>query len=333
MRWICCINCANSSILKKLNKIKYLRYIIHFPAHGVPRPIQLLLALGMGMASFCGTAADFTFAAFGDTPYVEDEEARFIGMIAEINREQLAFAVHVGDFKSGWSPCTDAIYHQRAEWFALFQHPLIYTPGDNEWSDCWRVLGAAQQPMERLQKLRSLFFADQYSLGQHKIVLTRQNGGYPEHARWTHENIVFATFNVPGGYNNSRMPEEAAARGKMLGAWIENTFGLARAHGHAAVVLILHANPFARNGGIQKGYADLMTTILKETLEYKGEVLLIHGDTHRYRIDQPLADLHTQRPVGNFTRLEVFGYPIMNWVRVRVSQRGGKITFAATPGG
>jgi len=55
-------------------------------------------------------AQNFTFAAFGDAPYLELEEARFTGAIAAMNRESLAFAIHVGDFKSGWSPCTDALY-------------------------------------------------------------------------------------------------------------------------------------------------------------------------------------------------------------------------------
>lgn len=295
------------------------------------RHALLILALAGGGINMV-RAADFTFAAFGDTPYTEEEETRFVGMIAEINREKLAFAIHVGDFKSGWSPCTDALYQQRAEWFALFHHALIYTPGDNEWSDCWRAFGAARDPLERLQKLRSLFFADGYSLGQHKIALTRQNGGYPEHARWTHQGVVFATLNVPGGNNNLRMPDEAAARGAMVQTWIDTTFEYARNSGHRAVVLVMQANPFVGVAGGKNGYAELMKTIVAETARFKGEVLLIHGDTHRYRIDKPLVDRQNRRHLGNFTRIEVFGYPFVNWARVRVVQHNGRIAFSAAPG-
>jgi hypothetical protein len=46
-------------------------------------------------------AADFTFAALGDAPYSESEEAPFVSVIAAMNREPLAFAIHVGDFKNG----------------------------------------------------------------------------------------------------------------------------------------------------------------------------------------------------------------------------------------
>lgn len=277
--------------------------------------------------------AEFTFAAFGDTPYTEDEESRFVGMIAEINREPLAFSLHVGDFKSGWSPCTDALFTQRRDWFALFHQPLIYTPGDNEWTDCHRALGAARDPLERLQKLRSLFFADDYSLGQRKITLARQSAAYPENARWEHQGIVFATLNVPGSSNNARMPDELAARGKANDAWITNTYAHARAQSRHAVVLVMQADPFAGDGRVSRHYTDLMNAITRETMNFNGEVLLIHGDTHRYRFDQPLMDPRTQQALRNFTRLEVFGYPLVNWVRVRVGQRDGKVTFLASPGG
>lgn len=309
------------------------RYLCNFHCNdGHPvRSKALLVAFLCCMAS-AAARGDFTFVAFGDTPYTEDEESRFIGMIAEINREKPAFVLHVGDFKNGWAPCTDALFVQRREWFDLFHPALIYTPGDNEWTDCWRPIGAARDPVERLQKLRSLFFADAYSLGQQKIPLTRQNRSYPEHARWTHDNVVFATLNVPGGGNNQRMPEEAKARGAALQHWLESTFETARVLRNPAVVLVMQANPFIRNAGEVNGYATLMKTIARESAGFMGQVLLIHGDTHQFRVDKPLMHPTSHRPLGNFTRIEVFGYPFMNWVRVRVAQNNGRISFTATPG-
>ncbi|MBM3341097.1 MAG: hypothetical protein FJY56_03145 [Betaproteobacteria bacterium] len=292
----------------------------------------LILAISAFSVAPLASAADFTFAAFGDTPYTEDEEPLFVDMIGEMNREKLAFAIHVGDFKRGSSPCSDAVFEQRAEWFALFHHALIYTLGDNEWSDCRRLRAGRHDPLERLQKLRSLFFADAYSLGQNKITLTRQSGGYPENARWVHQGVVFATLNVPGGNNNLHMPKEFAARGKALDAWIRETFAYAQTHHHRAVVLVMQANPFVSSIGTRNGYAELLAAMTRASLDFAGEVLLIHGDTHRYRFDQPLVEPQSRRRVGNFTRLDVFGYPFMNWVRVRVSQRDGRIVFSAAPG-
>lgn len=276
--------------------------------------------------------ADFTFAAFGDTPYTDDEETRFVGMIAEINREKPAFTVHVGDFKSGWSACSDALFALRRDQFALFHQPLIYTPGDNEWSDCWRAFGAARDPLERLQRLRTLFFADGVSLGQQKIALVRQSAAYPENARWVHDRILFVTLNVPGGNNNARMPAEFAARERAVLDWISAGFELARAQSHPALVLVMQANPFVGNPLTGNGYASLLRALASESQRFKGEVLLLHGDTHRYRLDQPLTDPMNGQRVTNLTRLEVFGYPTVNWVRVRVSRRDGRIVFEASPG-
>ena len=67
-------------------------------------------------------------------------------------------------------------------------------------------------------------------------------------------------------------------------------------------------------------------------MNFSGEVLVIHGDSHRYRMDQPLADPRGRKTLRNLTRLEVFGYPFQNWVRVRVSERDGKIVITPTPG-
>lgn len=295
---------------------------------------RLLLTLWLCVATH-SAAADFTFAAFGDAPYTDSEEIPFVDVVAAINREPLAFAIHVGDFKNGWSPCTDTVFAQRRDWFALVHHPLIYTPGDNEWTDCWRALGTSngeRDPLHRLQQLRRLFFADTNSLGQRKIPLARQSTDFPEHARWEHGGILFATLNVPGGDNNARMPHESATRQKAVDAWIVETFRIASKQSHNGVVLAMQANPWTFGGNARKNYLAMLTTIARETQQFTGEVLLIHGDTHQHRIDQPLNDPRSGKPLRNFTRIEVFGSPAVNWVRVQVSSQNGKINFSATRG-
>jgi len=295
------------------------------------------LALCSVLAGFAA-AAEFTFAALGDTPYNAEEEARFIAMIAELNRNDLAFVVHAGDFKSGQSACGDETFRQRKEWFELSRHPWIYTPGDNDWTDCWRPWAGAHQPLERLSKLRELFFAQPRSLGQRPIELAQQTRAasprpYPEHARWVHRRVLFATVNVPGGDNNrGRDRAEFRARDAAVRDWIDGAFGMARAQRLAAVVIVMQANPWAAAGPRQRGYAPLLDTLRTQTTEFPGEVLLIHGDTHRYRVDQPLIDAATGQRIANFTRIEVFGSPNVNWVRVRVNETGGVVKFSAEPG-
>ena len=280
----------------------------------------------------------FAFAALGDTPYTADEEARFIGMLAELNRAKLAFVVHVGDFKSGQSECSDELYRQRLDWFEYSRHPFVFVPGDNDWTDCWRDSAGGYQPAERLVRLRELFFAQPRSLGQRSIELARQTQGaspqpYPEHARWAHRRVLFVTLNVPGGDNNfSRDRAEFRARDAAARSWLREAFRLARAKKFGGVVIMMQANPWAAAGPRRHGFAPLLETLLAETREFPGEVVLIHGDTHRYRVDRPLVDPETRRRVPNFTRIEVYGSPNVNWVRVRINETGGEMRFSAEPG-
>src|SRR5689334_24335974 len=199
-----------------------------------------LVAAAALCAALTASAADFTFAAFGDTPYTADEEARLPGLIAEINREDLAFVVHIGDFKSAWTYCTDELYLQRREWFDAFRHPFVFVPGDNEWTDCRRIAGGGYDPLERLRKLRELFFGAEESLGQRRMKLERQLPDYPEHSRWRRGDTLFVTLNVPGPDNNARlMPAEFRQRSAAINEWLKRSFNLARANGMRAVVLLM----------------------------------------------------------------------------------------------
>lgn len=295
--------------------------------------LAAVLACLASLAVAQPAAPSFSFAAFGDMPYTPDEEARFPDLIAEMNRENIAFVVHVGDFKSASSRCDDGLFLQRREWFEYSRHPFVFVPGDNEWTDCRHFFAGGYDPLERLGKLRELFFRGEESLGQRRIRLERQTPEYPEHARWRHGDVLFVTLNVPGGANNARhMPEEFRSRSAAVGQWLEGAFRLASEHGSGAVVVLMQANPWASPTSRYFGYRELLAALARETREFRGEVLLVHGDTHRYRVDRPLRDPANNAPLANFTRVEVFGSPSMNWVRIRVTERNGRIRFEVTPG-
>jgi hypothetical protein len=163
--------------------------------------------------------------------------------------------------------------------------------------------------------------------------LARQLPDYPEHARWRRGDALFVTLNVPGNANNARqMPGEFRIRSAALARWIAQSFNLARADALRAVVVFMQANPWAAPTGRYFGYRELLATLAKEALGFDGEVLLVHGDTHRFRVDSPLRDPATGAAIANFTRVEVFGSPGMNWVRIRVTDHAGRIGFEVTPG-
>ena len=288
--------------------------------------IQILLFLLL-----CAPAAgaQFAFGVFGDVPYNAAEEPQLVQMIAEMNREPLAFAMHVGDFKSAQSDCSDALFQQRREWFDLSHHPFIYIPGDNEWVDCGRAYWAVRDPLERLAKLRALFFPRGGVLGQRPLEVESQAArGYPEHLRWRLDEVVFATLNVPGPSNNSGMPKESKPRTTALLDWTRDTFRIARDKKLAGVVIALQANIWS--GG--NAYAEILATLAEEDQRYGGDVLVIHGDTHFYRVDRPLLDQKSGRRIENVTRIEVHGSPFVNWVHVTVRVENGRARFTPVPG-
>jgi hypothetical protein len=271
----------------------------------------------------------FEFALIGDTPYNEDQRTNlFPNMIRELNRAKLAFVVHDGDIKSGDSACIDTLFEERFRQFQTFRHPLIYLFGDNEWTDCGRSKEQAFDPVERLQRLRSIFTAGHRSLGQRTLTLERQSDQpsyqtYRENVRWSHGNILFVGLNVPGSDNNVGKPEFGPRNQANL-AWIKQSFELAAAENYRAVLFILQANPYFEvpaNNPKRAGFNDMLKLFETETLRFGRQVVFVHGDTHYFRIDQPLLSSVSKRRIENFTRVETYGNPDVHWVRVRVDWR------------
>ena len=286
----------------------------------------LLLALLLPVPAY---ADSLSFAVFGDTPYRHWERENLPQLMAEMDAAKPAFAVNIGDIKGGGSPCSDAAFIDILNLFQAAAHPLIYTPGDNEWTDCARG-GGNYEPLERLARLRQLFHGDDYSLGQKKIRLERQSndpkhGLYRENTRWQADKLLFMTLNVPGSRNNIvdvRKPSsEYLTRNAAVLDWLAAGFRQAREQQLPGIVIFMHADPGlekAVRGNSGTGYADLLKSLVAETRSFKGQVLLVHGDTHYHRIDKPLGDPATGKTLNNFTRLETYGSPFMGWIEVTV---------------
>lgn len=269
----------------------------------------------------------FEFALIGDTPYDDAQETNhFPNLIADLNRAKVAFVVHNGDFKSGASPCSDELFERRRRQFQTFKHPLIYLFGDNEWSDCGQTTTDKTDPMERLETLRAMFCAGEESLGQRRLLLTRQSVD-PEHALyrenvlWTRGSVVFLGLNVPGNSNNYGQPEYGPRNAANL-AWMKRGFDLARTGGFQAIMIVIQANPhfdLRATNALRRGFNDLINLLEKETIAFAKPVVLVHGDSHYYRIDQPLLGKRSGRRLENFTRVETFGNPDNHWIRVSVN--------------
>ena len=270
------------------------------------------------------TADVFEFGLIGDMPYTDEATTNaFPRLIADMNRAGLAFSVHDGDFKSGSTPCTDEVFLERKGQFDLFADPLVFIFGDNEWQDCGNNRTNRFDPLERLAKLRELFASGTQTLGRRKMNLTRQSAQYPENVRWAHGKVLFAGFNMPGGANHFGNAE-FAARNEANCAWLQECFALATSEKRLGVVLIIQANPhfdLPATNQVRRGFNQWLNLLQKETLAFGKPVVLVHGDTHYFRIDKPMISSRTGRRIEHFTRVETFGYPDVHWLRARVNPR------------
>ena len=265
------------------------------------------------------------FALIGDTPYNESEAAILDRVIDEMNREELAFVIHVGDITSGLGPCGDEWLQARKRQFERSRHPFVIVPGDNEWVDCHR---SGMDPMERLAKFRELFEAGDTSLGQRKIALERQSGRYAEyreHLRWIAGNVLFVGLNVQGSNNNlgrtAAMDAEHRARMAAVFDWMQDGLRLARERDLAGMVIFAQADPdfelrIRRKAG--DGFAAFREALRDLALRFGKPVLFVNGDTHFYKLDKPLKDASSGKPIENFTRVIVFGSPQTRWIRAGI---------------
>jgi len=270
----------------------------------------------------------FSFVAIGDMPYfLPDDYARFENVIKSVNQQDSKFTVHVGDFKSSSTPCTDEAFQKILGYFSQFTKPLIYTPGDNEWTDCNKKEAGSYVPEERLEALRKMFFKDSNSLGLEKLPLTSQArmpgfAKFVENNRWVYQNIDFATVHLVGT-NNNLVPENKASvneyfeRDLANEAWLHEVFSQATASGAAALVLFTQADMFNADKG-NAGFTRVLRTLRQLTLEFGKPVLLINGDSHKFLVDKPFLLGQTKKVMPNFTRIQVFGEQDMHGVKVTV---------------
>jgi hypothetical protein len=153
----------------------------------------------------------FEFGLIGDLPYSTEDERKFSNLIEDINKANLIFVIHDGDFQAdfrgyrdGSVPCSDETFNNRKNLAQSFKYPFILTPGDNDWTDCHYVKSATYDPLERLAKLREIFFSENDSLGQQSLSITRQSSDpkyskFRENLRWTYGEVLFITLHMVGG--------------------------------------------------------------------------------------------------------------------------------------
>lgn len=299
----------------------------------------------------------FEFALWGDVPYAKGgDEPKIAALIASMNSAQLAFTAFDGDTKDGSSICADEVIGAKAiERFNQVKAPTVYVPGDNEWTDCHRINNGSYYSLERLDFIRRTLFNTEASFGQRKMVLEHQGiaaGPYSENTRWIHKGVVFVGLNIPGS-NNNKINDGACLSAKSTRTladcdadnaeyadrnahnitWLNESFQIAKQRHAAGLMVIMQADPGfdlpetetvnERISPDVNGYTEFLNALAAATQAFDGQVVLVHGDTHFFKIDKPL--FNQANMLKNFTRVETFGSPNVHWVKVTVDRNSENV--------
>jgi hypothetical protein len=314
-----------------------------------------------------------SIAVYGDSPYGlnDADTAQFKAtpaFIQTINNDQdVSLVFHVGDIHSGKQNCSYAYDRSVYDMWTAFQSPLIYTPGDNEWMDCHKSKEGAHAPLENLAYVREVFFSNPgQAIAVEKAVMTQAqlfdaqyptDAEYVEHVMWEQSGVVFVSVNVPGGSNNGEdnwfgtertkpQTDEILKRTSAAQRWIDRAFALAKTTHARAVVIQLQADMWDLDGTLTKdlhiaNYRQYVDNIALHTAKFGKPVLLLNGDSHGYRSDNPLVkgapcvtesgateiacsdDAYSAHANGynvpNFHRIVVHGSTApMEWIKLQV---------------
>lgn len=321
----------------------------------------LLLCAACACSNLASAAQPFSFALWGDMPYAKNNDAeQTSAVIRSINHSDVRFSIYDGDIKDGSSQCTDNIYSDAVKMFNSLKKPAIYVPGDNEWTDCHRTNNGGYNSLERLSHLRQVMFSQPRSFGLRTLKLVQQGQPgelFSENTRFSHRGVMFANVNMPGSNNNLvQSDKECTAKSARNAAdceaaiaeyqardaanieWLRTSFTIARHRKHAGLVLTFQGDPGFDVPETEdadesqqprfNGYRAFMTALVQETENFQGQVLLVHGDTHFFKMDKPLYS--PSKVLVNLTRLQTFGSPVNHWVRVSVNVKSPEV-FTVRP--
>ena len=287
--------------------------------------LTLCLTLGFaltvpGAAAQVPASDRFSFVALGCMPYGEANFAAYERLLTEINRRSPAFTVHCGDLQGSGDRPSEAFLAKVRVWFDSLNHPVVYTPGDNEWTDVHRH---GEDPAVWLAKIRALYFGEERSLGMRPMALVTQRrmpgfAKFVENARWSRGGVVFATVHVVGSNNNLRpgIPDAEAEfreRDTANEAWIRATFAEAIASEAKGLALFFQAQP-----SFAPGFKQFLATLEAESRAFAKPVLLVHADGHRYLYERGMRFTPEVKPLANVSRLETFGAGDIHAVQVVV---------------
>ncbi len=267
--------------------------------------LTIVLSLA-AMPSTTVAAEELRFLVFGDAPYTKTQRDVLKKTVAPAigGDDGASFLIHVGDFKAGKESCTKILIDTRYEQLMdLRPGRVFYTPGDNEWTDCDRPkLEPPLSELKQLDYLRNLISSRPMQLPASWHHATQPN--FPENARWTQGNVIFATVHMVST-NNGREQillddvettlDLVDARDQANRVWLKAAFDAAGEFDSGAVVIATQANVTKSAGSAPcndslrikcDAFAAFRVQLLRHAAGFGKPVLLVHGDTHPFCLDK-----------------------------------------------
>ncbi|MFT5533368.1 MAG: hypothetical protein ACI8WM_002257 [Burkholderiaceae bacterium] len=252
--------------------------------------------------------------------------------ITETDDANLAFVV-VNGIKAVDAQCSDEIYLERKILLDSAKNGVIISLAGSDWTTCRNTAGQSIA-IERLTRLRDLFFTGEFSFGASKLPLVRQSGtpkfrSYAENAHWEVGAIQFATINLPADNNhflaaagrNSEYEDRQIANH----AWLQRLIANATYRKLPALVLFCDGNLLLpkKNSPHRDGFAQLRGQLKQMASSYPGKILLVHD-----RADASIESVGSILWNGNIGTLAVGA----NWLRLTLMPDGPEL-FGVSVGG
>ncbi|HZW12442.1 MAG TPA: hypothetical protein VFF81_04540 [Noviherbaspirillum sp.] len=265
---------------------------------------------------------EISFAVISHPVKATADESTLQDAIEHTDEENLAFVV-VNGMKAANEPCTDKIYLQRKALLEAAKNGLIVSLAASDWAVCKNENGRSAA-IAKLNRVRELFFGDEFSIGATKIPVIRQSmtvkhRSFAENARWEIDDTLFATINIPANNNhyvsdagrNSEFEDRVVANND----WLYRIFTSATRKKMKAIVLFSDGNPlgaFRPRTAKRDGYLEVRKQITTVAAKFPGKVLLVHGDSARASASPAI------RWQGNIGEISVGS----GWLKISVNHKG-----------
>ncbi|HZG20240.1 MAG TPA: hypothetical protein VE092_09515 [Herbaspirillum sp.] len=264
------------------------------PRRFLLRTLLAALVLTAGPAS--AASQDFSFGVINHAAAGARGADTLRQAIAETDADNLAFVV-VNGIKSPSESCDDSLYNARHEMLSQAQNGVFMSLAGSDWITC-RDRENRSDAIERLARMREIFYSGEFSLGATRLPMLRQSltpkfRSYAENTRWEVGNVLFATVNLPAGNNhflldggrNNEFEDRLIANRN----WLQHLFAFAALKKSAAIVFFSDGNPFGPPPKRsffrtqRDGFAETRRLFSELAGKFPGRVLLVHAQALKPR--------------------------------------------------